>query len=74
MSIEIATNVERELHSHWEASEIASEMKAFAKRDPNSSYAIDRRKRRLPTTPEAGAQSSAAEGDTDATVPGDLTV
>ena len=74
VSIGIATNVERELSSHWEASEIASEMKAFAKRDLKSSYAIDRRKRRAPATPEAGTPTlRAADADADA-VPGDLTV
>jgi diguanylate cyclase (GGDEF)-like protein len=44
VSIGIATNVVREIHSHWEASEIASEMKQFAKRERRSTYAIDRRK------------------------------
>jgi len=54
LSIGIATNVEREIASHWEASEIASEMKSFAKRDQKSSYAVDRRKRRAPAgQPEA---------------------
>ena len=48
LSIGIATNVEREIASHWEASETASEMKAFAKREQKSSYAIDRRKERAP--------------------------
>ena len=72
VSIGIATNVARELHSHWEASEIASEMKAFAKREPNSSYAIDRRKRRLPTTPESGA-ARIDGGEVAAAVQKDLT-
>jgi hypothetical protein len=44
LSIGIATSVERPISSHWEASEIASEMKSFAKRDPTSSFAIDRRR------------------------------
>lgn len=44
VSIGIATNSNRPIGSHWEASEIASEMKQFAKRDPKSSYAIDRRR------------------------------
>jgi diguanylate cyclase (GGDEF)-like protein len=52
LSIGIATNVAREVKSHWEASEIASEMKAFAKRDPHSSYRMDRRKRRSMAPPE----------------------
>ena len=43
LSIGIASNVERRIESHWEASEIASEMKSFAKREPRSSYAFDRR-------------------------------
>jgi diguanylate cyclase (GGDEF)-like protein len=45
VSIGIASNVVRAIETHWEASEIASEMKAYAKRDPRSSYAIDRRHR-----------------------------
>ena len=57
LSIGIAMNIEREISSHWEASEIASEMKAFAKREARSSYAVDRRKRapegRAPAAPEA---------------------
>lgn len=44
LSIGIATSVERPISSHWEASEIASEMKSFAKREPASSFAIDRRR------------------------------
>lgn len=43
VSIGIATNTRREIRSHVEASEIAGEMKTFAKRNPESSYAIDRR-------------------------------
>ncbi len=44
VSIGIATNTQRPIASHWEASEIASEMKKFAKREPKSGYAIDRRR------------------------------
>jgi hypothetical protein len=44
VSIGIATNTRRPINSHWEASEIAAEMKQFAKREPRSSYAIDRRR------------------------------
>jgi diguanylate cyclase (GGDEF)-like protein len=44
VSIGIATNAHRPIGSHWEAAEIAAEMKQFAKREPRSSYAIDRRK------------------------------
>ena len=44
VSIGIATNSNRPIGSHWEASEIATEMKQFAKREPKSSYAIDRRR------------------------------
>jgi diguanylate cyclase (GGDEF)-like protein len=43
VSIGIATNQSRTFLSHWEASEIASEMKSFAKRDPSSAFAVDRR-------------------------------
>jgi diguanylate cyclase (GGDEF)-like protein len=45
VSIGIASTDARAIDSHWVASEIASEMKNFAKRDPMSSYAIDRRHR-----------------------------
>lgn len=44
ISIGIASNATRPLESHWEASEIASEMKQFAKREAVSSYARDRRR------------------------------
>jgi diguanylate cyclase (GGDEF)-like protein len=44
ISIGIATNAHRRISSHWEASEIATEMKRFAKRDAPSSYAVDRRR------------------------------
>ncbi|MDP9224675.1 MAG: GGDEF domain-containing protein, partial [Actinomycetota bacterium] len=43
VSIGIATNRRRPIQSHWEASEIAGEMKTFAKRVDGSGYAIDRR-------------------------------
>jgi diguanylate cyclase (GGDEF)-like protein len=44
VSIGIASNTGRAIDSHWTASEIAAEMKAFAKNDDGSSYAIDRRR------------------------------
>lgn len=44
VSIGIATNALRPIDSHWEAVEIASEMKRFAKQEPRSGYAIDRRR------------------------------
>lgn len=44
VSIGIATNRHRPIGSHWEASEIASEMKQFAKRESSSSFAVDRRR------------------------------
>lgn len=44
LSIGIASNALRPIQSHWEASEIASEMKQFAKRETTSGYAIDRRR------------------------------
>jgi diguanylate cyclase (GGDEF)-like protein len=44
VSIGIASNIHRPIASHWEASEIATEMKQFAKREQASTYAIDRRK------------------------------
>jgi len=43
VSIGIASNLHRNLTSHWEAVEIATEMKQFAKRQEVSSYAFDRR-------------------------------
>ena len=39
----VATNTKRPVKSEWEASAIASEMKEYAKRQPGSSYQIDRR-------------------------------
>jgi diguanylate cyclase (GGDEF)-like protein len=44
VSIGIASNTGRVIDSHWAASEIAAEMKTFAKHDSGSSYAIDRRR------------------------------
>jgi diguanylate cyclase (GGDEF)-like protein len=44
VSIGVATNAHRPLGTHWEAAEIAAEMKQFAKREPRSSFAIDRRR------------------------------
>ncbi len=43
VSVGIAMNTQRLISSHWEAAEIAAEMKQFAKRDTRSSYWIDRR-------------------------------
>ena len=43
VSVGIATNSQRPIRSHWEASEIATEMKTFAKNQGKSAYAIDRR-------------------------------
>ncbi|MDH3729960.1 MAG: response regulator [Acidimicrobiia bacterium] len=43
ISMGVAANTYRDLASEWEASAIASEMKEFAKREPGSSYRIDRR-------------------------------
>ena len=45
VSIGIATNLQKPITSHWEAAEIASEMKQFAKRQEGSRVAIDRRTR-----------------------------
>ncbi len=44
VSIGIASNTDRPIESHWEASELASEMKSFAKRERRSTYAVDRRR------------------------------
>ena len=43
LSIGIATNSTRSIESHWEASQIASEMRGYAKQSEKSSYAVDRR-------------------------------
>ena len=45
VSIGIASNQERPIDSHWAASEIASEMKSFAKSEARSRYAMDRRRK-----------------------------
>ena len=52
VSIGIATNTKRPIRSHWEASEIATEMKQYAKQEPKSAYAIDRRRKGPPPPPE----------------------
>ncbi len=44
VAIGIATNSQRPIENHWEASEIATEMKTFAKTQGKSAYAIDRRR------------------------------
>jgi diguanylate cyclase (GGDEF)-like protein len=44
VSVGIASSMSRALASHWAAAEIATEMKAYAKRQPRSGYAIDRRR------------------------------
>ena len=51
VSIGIATNSKRPIRSHWEASEIATEMKQYAKQESNSAYAIDRRRKPPPPPP-----------------------
>lgn len=43
VSIGVATNERRPITSHWEASEIAVEMKRVAKNQPGSAVAFDRR-------------------------------
>ncbi len=42
-SMGVVTNQNRAIASEWEASAIASEMKEFAKRQPGSTYSVDRR-------------------------------
>ncbi len=44
VSIGVASNAIRPLHSHWEASEVAAEMKHVAKSHSGSTIAIDRRR------------------------------
>ena len=43
ISLGIASNEKRAISSEWEASALASEMKEYAKREPGSTYEIDRR-------------------------------
>lgn len=43
ISLGIANNLKREIHSHLEASAIANEMKHFSKMREGSSYSVDRR-------------------------------
>ncbi|HVL65117.1 MAG TPA: response regulator [Actinomycetota bacterium] len=43
VSIGIASTARRKISSHWEAAEIASEMKQYAKQQPGSSFSLDRR-------------------------------
>ena len=61
VSIGIASNANKPIKSHWEASEIATEMKQFAKRETGSSYALDRRTQDpppgAPPPPPSPAQS-----------------
>lgn len=44
ISLGIASSVNRAFESHIEASQVATDMKHFAKRDPTSSFAVDRRR------------------------------
>lgn len=46
ISIGVATNAIRKIESHWHASEIATEMKQFAKKRKGSAFAFDRRAER----------------------------
>ncbi len=43
VSMGIASNQQRQIETHWEASAIAVELKEFAKQRPGSSYEVDRR-------------------------------
>lgn len=45
LSIAVVTNEKRELTSHWQVAEIASELKRYAKTLPGSNYVKDRRGR-----------------------------
>jgi DNA-binding response OmpR family regulator len=62
VSIGIATNALRPISSHWEASEIATEMKQFAKRDTGSSFAIDRRRAAASDAPDAPDERRSSQG------------
>lgn len=60
ISIGVASNLQRPETTHWEASEIAAEMKRFAKREPGSHYRFDRRsaedRRAEPGAPPQGGE------------------
>jgi diguanylate cyclase (GGDEF)-like protein len=43
ISIGVASTLNRKIESHWEASEIAGELKHFAKREERSAFIVDRR-------------------------------
>ena len=43
ISMGVATTTQRAISSEWEASALASEMKEYAKRQPGSSFEVDRR-------------------------------
>ena len=47
MSVGIASSSKRRFAHYGEAVAVATEMKSFAKRDLGSSYAVDRRRRRI---------------------------
>lgn len=65
VSIGIVSTARRPITSHWEASEIATEMKQVAKRQPGSAYAMDRRQ--APAPPPVGAVAAGdALGETEA--------
>ena len=51
VSVGIATNRHRTIASHWEAAEIATEVKHYAKMESGSSFAIDRRRPGFPREP-----------------------
>ena len=63
ISIGIASTATRKIENHWEASEIASEMKEFAKQDPYSSYAMDRRRRTAEVALDDGPRDDVARID-----------
>ena len=62
VSVGIASNSMRPIYSHFEAAEIAAEMKNFAKRESRSSYAIDKRRSvetLAESTPQTGPNAPA---------------
>lgn len=61
LSIGVASNAERPLRTHQEISELAAEMKKYAKSQSGSHYAVDKRKEPFPE-PTKVASSSKHDG------------
>ena len=62
VSVGIVSTAQRPITSHWEASEIATEMKQVAKRQLGSAYAMDRRRQPAGHKDGEAAPSGASTG------------